>query len=135
LTTERRWGQGLAFPLRINGNGELGRSDGAENVRQSIQLILLTDRQERVLRPDFGAGLRAMLYEPNTATTRRIIQERITRSLNRWERRINLQAVHVEADPSDPQGVICTISYQLKGSTDPQSVSLNLNLATSAKGV
>jgi phage baseplate assembly protein W len=33
-----------------------------EDVRQAIRLILETDPGERVMRPDFGAGLRSLVF-------------------------------------------------------------------------
>ena len=84
---------------------------GAEQVRQSIELILRTEPGERVMRPRFGCGLRQFLMEPNTVATRARLARTITRSLEAFEPRIRL--LGVTADPGDgPSVVQVTIRYQ-----------------------
>ena len=51
-------GAGLAFPLEIDYSGQMKLNRIEDHVRQSILLILQTDKGERVMRPDFGAGMR-----------------------------------------------------------------------------
>lgn len=120
--------RGIAFPPHIDAAGRLAWSQGPENLRETIRIILLTNRGERVKLPEFGAGLNTFLYEPNTTTTRRLIQERITQALERWEPRIELQSVTVEPDPADPQAAIATIAYRLVGSDSDDSLSLQVKL-------
>ena len=40
-----------------------------EDIRQAIRIILDTDPGERVMRPDFGAGLRALRSSRSTRNT------------------------------------------------------------------
>lgn len=109
----RLYGRGLAFPPRVGPDGRIAFSSGAENIRESIRIILMTEPGERLMLPAFGGGLRSFLYEPNTVTTRRLIQEQIRRSLTRWEPRIRLQGIEVEEDPDNPEAAIATIRYEL----------------------
>ena len=79
------FGQGLSFPPRVGADGRLAWSEGEDNVRESIRVILLTEPGERVMRENFGCGLRKFLFEPNTVTTRQLIRERVIRAIGRWE--------------------------------------------------
>ncbi|MCK7496568.1 MAG: GPW/gp25 family protein [Comamonadaceae bacterium] len=63
--------------------------------------------------PAFGAGLRRFLFEPNTVTTHRRIEEAVVQSLDRWERRIQVGEVRVEADPQDVRAALVTVRYTL----------------------
>lgn len=121
-------GRGIAFPPRIDAEGRLAYSDGAENVRESIRIILSTDRQERVMLPQFGGGLSRYLFEPNTPATHRLIQERITQALGRWEPRIEVEGVRVVADPDDPRAAVATVRYRLRatGVSDRTDIRLQL---------
>ena len=78
-------------------DGRLGYPDLAESVRQTIRAILSTRPGEQLMRPDFGAGLELLLHEPNSIATRRRIRELVQSSLERWERRILLDAAREEA--------------------------------------
>ena len=51
-------GRGVAFPPRVDAEGRLASSEGAQHVRESIRIILSTERRERVMFPEFGGGLR-----------------------------------------------------------------------------
>ena len=54
----------LAFPLRVKSDGgEL--ANRARHARDQIEQVLFTNPGERVFRPDFGAGVRALVFEPN----------------------------------------------------------------------
>jgi len=113
LDAGKIFGRGIAFPPRIDGEGRLASSEGAENVRESIRIILLTEPRERVMRPELGGGLRRYLFQPNTVATRRLIQEAIVQSVGRWEPRVRLGSVRVEEDPEDPQAAVATLRYRL----------------------
>src|ERR671920_1375896 len=109
----RLFGRGISFPPRVGGDGRVAWSEGEANVRESIQVILLTERRERLMLPEFGGGLSGYLFEPNTVATRRLIRDRIQRALEQWEPRIAVESVEVEADPEDSQAAVATITYQL----------------------
>jgi phage baseplate assembly protein W len=122
------FGRGISFPPRVGADGRLAWSEGSANVRESVQVILLTDLRERLRLPDFGGGLPRFLFEPNTTTTRHAIKERITRALGRWEPRIALEAVAVDADPGDEQAAVATITYRLIATQSRERVSLRVSL-------
>lgn len=122
------FGRGISFPPRVGPDGRVAWSEGEENIRESIKIILLTELRERLRLPDFGGGLRQFLFEPNTVGTRHTIQERITKSLSRWEPRIQIESVNVDADPSDAESAIATVTYKLVATQTLERVSLNVKL-------
>jgi phage baseplate assembly protein W len=107
-----RLGTGWSFPPRPaeDGSGTLDWRTGAALVRQSILLILDTEPGERVMRPEFGCGLRRFLMSPNTPTTRAAIARDVEAALRTWEPRIELQEVDV-ATTDDPATVMVSIAY------------------------
>jgi Bacteriophage baseplate protein W len=126
------FGRGIAFPPRITPDGRVAWSEGESNVRESIRIILLTEERERLRLPEFGGGLSRYLFEPNTATTRQLIRDRIQRALKEWEPRIRIESVEVNPDPDDPEAAIATITYRLVATRTLERVSLNLALAASS---
>lgn len=98
-------GTGFAFPI----NPPAFRS-GMELVRQSIETILDTEPGERVMRPEFGCGLRRFLMAPNTVATRAAIQGEIEQALRLWEPRIQVTGVEVTPD-DDPTLVWIDIAF------------------------
>ncbi len=122
------FGKGISFPPRIGADGRIVWSEGEENIRESIRVILMTELNERLYLPDFGGGLNRFLFEPNTATTRQLIRDRITKALARWEPRITVQSVTVEADSQDMQSALATIYYKLVATQATERVSLTVTL-------
>ena len=49
-----------------------------------IELLLFTSPGERVNRPDFGSGLRNILFAPNSPELASALQFSIKASMNRW---------------------------------------------------
>ena len=105
-----RLGQGLGQPLAPANDGRLPFVTGPEKVRQAIFTILDTDPGERVMRPDFGCGLRRHLMAPNNPTTRAAIAREIAGALARWEPRIAVQDIQV-SPTEDRAMVLIEIRY------------------------
>jgi phage baseplate assembly protein W len=124
------FGRSIAFPPRIGPDGRWAWSEGAENIRESIQIILLTEAGERLMLKTFGGGLRRFLFEPNTTATRRLIQERIEDALRLWEPRVRVQNVRVEPDPLDGEQAIVSITYKLVATQASSRLTLSVNLGS-----
>jgi uncharacterized protein len=122
------FGRGISFPPRIGADGRLAWSQGEENIRESIRVILMTEQQERIMLPEFGGGLSRYLFEPNTVATRTLITDRIKKALGLWEPRIAVETVKVEADPNDPQAAIVTIQYKLVATQSVERMDMNIRL-------
>jgi uncharacterized protein len=106
-------GAGWPFPLKPT-QGRLRLTRHEENVEQSIQSILLTARGERVMLPEFGAGLRRFLFEPNSPATRRAIAEAVRNALIDWEPRIDPQRVEVTTDERDVNLLLIHVDYVVR---------------------
>jgi phage baseplate assembly protein W len=92
-------GRGWAFPVHADAQGAVATAEYEEDIRQAIRIILDTDPGERVMRPDFGAGLRALVFEPINTSTMALARHRVERALVLWEPRIDSVGVLVRADP------------------------------------
>jgi phage baseplate assembly protein W len=125
------FGRGIALPPGVGSDGRVRWSEGEDNIRDAIQIILLTEPGERLMLPDFGAGLGRFLFEPNTVSTRRAIGEQISSALRRWEPRIILENVEVEEHPDALEAAVATIAYRLVSTDTLERVSIEVRLAGS----
>jgi uncharacterized protein len=123
------YGRGWRFPPGVGPDGRVAFSAGADNVRESIRVILSTEPGERVMMPEFGGGLKRFLFRPNVASTHRLIQETITQAIGRWERRVRLESVHVGVDPADDRGALATIRYTVVATGAAERTELRVRLA------
>jgi phage baseplate assembly protein W len=58
--------------------------DYPEHVDQLIRQVLFTSPGERINRPDFGCGLKRMVFAPNSEVSASLAQVIIFESLKRW---------------------------------------------------
>jgi len=123
---EQLLGSGLAFPLQPGVAG-LAQASGQAKVEQSIRVILGTQYGERVMRPQFGSNLRALVFAPNNASTASLARHYVTEALSRWEPRIDVQDAVVTND--NPGGrLLIDISYRLRATGDVHNLVFVLNL-------
>jgi Bacteriophage baseplate protein W len=106
-------GRGWNFPIQTRSDGEVSMALHEEDIRQAIRIILGTNQGERVMRPDFGAGLRAMVFQPVNTTTMSLVRHRVEEALIRWEPRIDNVTVTVTAEPEQGRLMI-DVSYRVR---------------------
>jgi uncharacterized protein len=107
-------GRGWSAPAGLDACGEVRQDSGPEKVRQSILLILGTRRGERVMRPDFGAGLEEFAFEPVSTTTAALIRHRVETALVLWEPRIDIAEVLVDVADRSQGRLHITIGYRIR---------------------
>src|SRR5262245_27839017 len=74
----------IDFPLRFDARGRTAECDNDRYVRELIELVLFTNPGERVNRPDFGGGLRGLVFAPNSDELAAALQFSVQSSLRRW---------------------------------------------------
>jgi hypothetical protein len=109
----------FAHPFRIDAaSGQAAQASYQDHVEQMIRQVLLTDPGERVCLPEFGAGLRRLMFAPISAGLDASLQMVVTDSLSRWlGDQITVRNVSVQTAASDgslPDGAIrIFIEYEL----------------------
>jgi uncharacterized protein len=112
-STKSFLGVGWAFPVKPLG-GRLGFAAYEDDVEQAIQIILLSERGERPMLPEFGGGLRRFLFEPNSPATHRSIETTVRNALIDWEPRIDLDRVLVTPDEDRPDLLLIHVDYVVR---------------------
>lgn len=106
-------GIGWSFPVQVDANGSATLIEFEEDIRQAVLLILETAQGERVMRPDFGAGLHRLVFEPLNTTTIALVRHTVEQSLVLWEPRID--SVQVTVTTGGPNGRLdIEIRYRIR---------------------
>jgi len=74
----------IDYPFHIDGRGRTALTDEDDHIRDMIEQFLFTDPGERVNRPDFGGGLRKLVFAPNSAELAAALQFTVQAGLQRW---------------------------------------------------
>jgi phage baseplate assembly protein W len=118
----------IQHPVRIDaGLGRLAREEGyARHVEQLMRQVLLTNPGERVNRPDFGCGLRRMIFAPNSRLAASLAQVAIYEALQRWLAPV-IRVDTVEAAARE-ETLEIRIAYTLKVRQERRYLNLQVTL-------
>lgn len=102
----------LRFPFRMTSDGTAacGRTD---SVRQRIEQVLFTTPGERLFRPEFGAGVSALVFEPNDSPLWQVARRHLQASL--------VEALRGEIDPA-------TLDIQVQGESERLVITVRYSL-------
>lgn len=116
-------GRHLAFPFRIGSDGRSAapQSD-TDHIRDELLQLLLTSPGERLFLPEFGGGVRRLVFEPASDVLRGVVKARITNALSRWlSQRLTVELIDVTFDSPTAQLEV-TVKYRPSGSPDSRVV-------------
>ncbi len=105
-----------AFPFRIDPvSGQAQQAPYGTHVDQMIRQVLFTAPGERADLPEFGCGLRQLLFAPNSDALQATARLTVQRALDRWlSDQIQVQTVTVApGDDGDYSQIVVRIDYVL----------------------
>jgi phage baseplate assembly protein W len=118
----------IRFPMQIDaGLGQLQlENDYADHVVQLIKQVLFTNPGDRVNRPEFGSGIRRMVFAPNHAASASLTQVAIRQALDKWVgSHIRVEDVKAEAEN---ETLKISIQYTLKIRRERRYLNLEVSL-------
>jgi phage baseplate assembly protein W len=113
----------LSFPLRLDGTGRAASADRSSHIRDLVELVLLTDPGERVMRPDFGCGVKSLVFAPMDDVLAAATQSLIHAQLTQWLDDV-VSIDSVQAESSDIGQLTVTVAYRIRvdGTSDTTQV-------------
>ena len=86
----------MAFSMFANPmSGDIGKKTGAAAVKGAIVSILKTNFNERLFAPEFGTGIRALLFEQMNPITEQRLKKEVESAVARHEPRAEVLGVTV----------------------------------------
>ncbi len=119
-----------AYPFRIDPlSGQAAQSAYGTHVDQMIRQILLTSPGERIDLPQFGCGLRQLLFAPDSDALQATAQLLVMRSLKDWlSDQISVTQVSVTPGPGDDYSeILIQIQYVLIETQTQQVTQITVN--------
>ena len=102
-------------------------SRDASAIKQAIVNLLLTNKGERLMNPNYGSDIRRYLFEPLDYGTANQIKGNIRDTIERFEPRISV--IRLKASPNyDDNGFDITMTYSVRG-TDDSPVTVDFFLS------
>jgi phage baseplate assembly protein W len=106
----------LDVPYHLTGAGRTATTGEDDHVRDMIFNVLFTSPGERVNRPDFGCGLKALVFAPASQAVAAATQMLVKGSLQKWlESEIEVADVEVEAVENE---IMVTVAYRRRAESE-----------------
>lgn len=110
-------GAGLKFPPQVNkATGRFMLSSKEENVKESIYLILMTQKTERFMRPEYGSSILSYAFADTGETMLALMQQELEEDILKNEPRVDDVTIRIDAQ-SRSGCLIIYIDYRLRGSS------------------
>lgn len=89
----------IDYPFHIDNRGKTADTDQDKHIRDLIEQVLFTNPGERVNRPNFGSGLKQLVFAPNSDELAAATQFLVQGALQQWlGDLIKVNSVQVESE-------------------------------------
>ena len=109
----------IGAPFHIDGRGRTALTDDPRHLLEMLELLLFTSPGERVNRPEFGGGIRGLLFAGNSPELAAALRFRLQANLQRWlGDRMEIVELLTEADDAVLR---VNLRYRLHGNPREQT--------------
>jgi uncharacterized protein len=89
----------IDFPFHFARSGRTATTDDGDHIRDTLEQLLFTNPGDRVNRPDFGSGVRQLVFAENSPELAATLQFTVEAAIQRWlGDLIDLQALVVSSE-------------------------------------
>ena len=108
-------GTGWSFPPAFTkGGADVEMVSGAEDIQQSLQILLSTRLGERVMQDEFGCDLHGFLFEEVSQSLINSLTGLISDAILYHEPRINLERLDIAESETEPGLLLIQIDYTIR---------------------
>ena len=114
----------IGVSLPFNAPGVFNKTYSTKDqIKSNLINLLLTDKGERIMNPEFGTDIRRSLFDNMTNSSSELLRLKIIDSINIFIPEILLEEVKVEPD-FDYNTLNVTINYRLAISNIPDQITV-----------
>jgi len=114
----------IGVSLPFNGPGVFNKTYSTKDqIKSNVINLLLTNRGERIMNPNFGADIKDLLFEGMTDNLKSVIQDRITTSFTTYIPQASIRNIDVVFS-EDTNTINVTVNYTLNISGTSDQVTI-----------
>lgn len=122
MSHQRFLGRGWSFPPAFNAyDKNVTMSEYEQDIEESLSILLSTSPGERIMQPDFGCGLKRLVFESIDESIKTKIKDLVERAILFFEPRIDVENVRVKDNnnqsnntPVDQGVLFIQIEYRIR---------------------
>ena len=117
----------LSFDFTANPQtGDVATVKDAVSVKRGIKNVLLTAPFERLFQPEFGSGIKNILFEPMTPLTEQRLSDACREAIEAWETRASV--INIAVIPEEEYNRYrVAIKFSINNSLEKEQVDVFLN--------
>jgi len=117
----------LSFDFTANPHtGDVATVKDAVSVKRGIKNVLLTAPFERLFQPEFGSGIKNILFEPMTPLTEQRLSDACADAVDAWEKRASVIDITVISEEEYNRYRVA-IKFSINNSLETEQVDVFLN--------
>jgi phage baseplate assembly protein W len=104
ITVNRGFIRGPILPDNASvGDWVLNGGSDIQVIASDLKNLLLTQKGERLMNPDFGTQIHTLVFEPDTSVLEAQVQQEVTQAISKFEPRVNIISIATERLPNQRQ--------------------------------
>ena len=116
-------GTGFSFPIEVDeATGRMKTVSLEEDIIQSIRIIIMTRKGERVMRPDFGCEIHEYAFDTMDYTTLVQMEHAVRQALIIWEPRITQVEVNIHSGQDQEGTLFIEVRYVVRSTNNPYNL-------------
>ena len=127
MPTYKKSYKDLSFDFTANPQtGDVATVKDAVSVKRGIKNVLLTVPFERLFQPEFGSGIKNILFEPMTPLTEQRLSDACRDAIEAWEKRATVINIAVISEEEYNRYRVA-IKFSINNSLETEQVDVFLN--------
>ena len=127
MVTYKKSYKDLSFDFTANPQtGDVATVKDAVSVKRGIKNVLLTAPFERLFQPEFGSGIKNILFEPMTPLTEQRLSDACADAIEAWEKRASVINISVISEEEYNRYRVA-IKFNINNSLETEQVDVFLN--------
>ena len=127
MPTYKKSYKDLSFDFTANPQtGDVATVKDAVSVKRGIKNVLLTAPFERLYQPEFGSGIKTILFEPMTPLAEQRLQDACADAIDAWEKRASVIDITVISEEEYNRYRVA-IKFNINNSLITEEVDVFLN--------
>ena len=123
MSIENRTYKDMAYSMFANPmSGDIGKKTGGAAVKGAIVSILKTNFNERLFAPEFGSGIRGLLFEQMNPITEQRIKKEVESAVARHEPRAEVLGITVKAQEEQNRYEV-SVLFNVTSEAEPQKLT------------
>ena len=127
MATYKRTYKDINFDFTANPvTGDVATVKDSVSVKRGIRNVLLTENYERLFNPEFGSGVKNILFEPMTPITAQRLEDEVASAINAWEQRAEIIHINVISEEEYNRYRV-SVKFRINNSIETEQVDVFLS--------